>query len=102
MKTLIMIVGRLRIPVLIVTGENTIKLPEARQPSRLLSIHYLRFTIYHFTSRQRFTHVCDSAINNDMSTRELIIKEIENLPEPLQREVYDFARFLHMKADGEL
>ena len=46
--------------------------------------------------------MCDSAINNDMSTQELIIKEIENLPEPLQREVYDFARFLHMKADGEL
>lgn len=37
-----------------------------------------------------------------MSTQELIIKEIENLPEPLQREVYDFARFLHMKSNGEL
>lgn len=37
-----------------------------------------------------------------MSTRELIIKEVENLPEPLQEEVYDFARFLHLKANGEL
>jgi len=36
-----------------------------------------------------------------MSTQELIIKEVENLPEPLQREVYDFARFLREKADGE-
>ena len=31
-----------------------------------------------------------------MSTQELINKEVENLPEPLQREVYDFARFLHL------
>lgn len=37
-----------------------------------------------------------------MSTQELIIKEIENLPEPLKQEVYDFARFLHMKSNGEL
>ena len=37
-----------------------------------------------------------------MSTRELIIKEVDNLPEPLQEEVYDFARFLHLKANGEL
>ena len=36
-----------------------------------------------------------------MSTQELIIREVENLPEPLQREVYDFARFLREKADGE-
>jgi hypothetical protein len=46
--------------------------------------------------------VQDSAINDGMSTQELIIKEIENLPEPLQREVYDFARFLHLKSNGEL
>jgi Protein of unknown function (DUF2281) len=46
--------------------------------------------------------VRDSAINDDMSTQELISKEIENLPEPLQQEVYDFARFLHMKSNGEL
>ena len=44
----------------------------------------------------------DSAINDDMSTQELIIKEIENLPELLQQEVHDFARFLHMKSNGEL
>jgi len=37
-----------------------------------------------------------------MSTQELIIKELEDLPEPLQREVYDFARFLHLKSKGEL
>ena len=37
-----------------------------------------------------------------MSTQELISKEVENLPEPLQREVYDFARFLHLRSRGEL
>jgi hypothetical protein len=37
-----------------------------------------------------------------MSTQELISKEIEKLPEPLQQEVYDFARFLQMKSTGEL
>ena len=36
-----------------------------------------------------------------MSTQELISKEVENLPEPLQREVYDFARFLRLKSKGE-
>lgn len=36
-----------------------------------------------------------------MSTRELIKKELEGLPESLQREVYDFARFLKSKADSE-
>ncbi|MDQ1638269.1 MAG: hypothetical protein QOF62_1608 [Pyrinomonadaceae bacterium] len=36
-----------------------------------------------------------------MSTQELINKEIEALPEPLQREVYDFARFLRLKSNGE-
>jgi hypothetical protein len=35
-----------------------------------------------------------------MSTRELIDKEIASLPETLQREVFDFARFLrHRHAD---
>jgi hypothetical protein len=37
-----------------------------------------------------------------MSTQELINKEVENLPEPLQREVYDFARFLRLKSNAEL
>ena len=37
-----------------------------------------------------------------MSTQELISKEVEKLPEPLQREVYDFARFLHLRSKGEL
>jgi hypothetical protein len=36
-----------------------------------------------------------------MSTRELIAKEVNDLPELLQREVYDFARFLRLKADEE-
>jgi hypothetical protein len=36
-----------------------------------------------------------------MSTRELIEKEVANLPEPLQREVYDFAVFLRKKVEDE-
>ena len=36
-----------------------------------------------------------------MSTRELIEKEVNKLPESLQREVYDFARFLRNKANEE-
>ena len=32
-----------------------------------------------------------------MSTFDLIEKEVAGLPEPLQREVYDFARSLHQK-----
>jgi hypothetical protein len=36
-----------------------------------------------------------------MSTQELINKEIENLPETLRREVYDFARFLREKSADE-
>ena len=36
-----------------------------------------------------------------MSTRELIEKEVAKLPEPLQREVYDFARFLRLKSADE-
>lgn len=36
-----------------------------------------------------------------MSTRELINEEIDRLPEPLQREVYDFARFLRLKSEDE-
>ena len=36
-----------------------------------------------------------------MSTRELISKELDELPEPLQREVYDFARFLRLKSNDE-
>jgi hypothetical protein len=38
--------------------------------------------------------ICDKP---DVSTRELIEKEVSTLPESLQREVYDFARFLHLK-----
>jgi len=36
-----------------------------------------------------------------MSTRELIEREVANLPEALQREVFDFARFLRMKDAGD-
>lgn len=36
-----------------------------------------------------------------MSAREMIEKEIEDLPEPMQRQVYDFARFLRSKADED-
>lgn len=32
-----------------------------------------------------------------MSTMQLIEKEVSTLPEPQQREVYDFARFLRVK-----
>ena len=37
-----------------------------------------------------------------MSTQELINKDLESLPELLQREVYDFALFLRLKSNGEL
>jgi hypothetical protein len=50
---------------------------------------------------RRFTPNLDSAINSDVSTQELIIKEIQDLPESLQREVYDFARFLREKSSDE-
>jgi hypothetical protein len=36
-----------------------------------------------------------------MSTQELINKEVENLPEPLQREVYNFVRSLREKSGDE-
>ncbi len=39
--------------------------------------------------------------NYDMSTRELLDKELDVLPQPLQREVYDFVCFLKTKADPE-
>ncbi|MCI0331740.1 MAG: DUF2281 domain-containing protein [Planctomycetes bacterium] len=37
-----------------------------------------------------------------MSTRELIERELDVLSEPLQREVYDFVRFLKARANGEV
>lgn len=37
-----------------------------------------------------------------MTTQQLISKEVESLPEPLQREVYDFARFLRLRSRGDL
>ena len=36
-----------------------------------------------------------------MSTQELISQEVKNLPEPLQREVYNFARFLRQRSEDE-
>jgi hypothetical protein len=36
-----------------------------------------------------------------MSTRELIENELAGLPESLQREVYDFARFLRPQTEDE-
>ena len=36
-----------------------------------------------------------------MSTQELITKEVERLPEKLQREVYEFARFLREKSGAD-
>ena len=36
-----------------------------------------------------------------MSTRELIERELAAMPEPLQREVYDFARFLRRSREDE-
>ena len=36
-----------------------------------------------------------------MSTRQLIEKEVAEMPEALQREVYDFARFLRHKNEND-
>jgi hypothetical protein len=36
-----------------------------------------------------------------MTTRELIEQELSALPESLQRELYDFARFLRLKSEDE-
>ena len=36
-----------------------------------------------------------------MNTMQLIEKEIASLPEPQQREVYDFARFLRSQREDE-
>ena len=36
-----------------------------------------------------------------MSTQELITQELQDLPEPLKREVYDFVRFLREKSSDE-
>jgi hypothetical protein len=36
-----------------------------------------------------------------VSTKELIAKEVGALPESLQREVYDFARFIHRKSEDD-
>jgi hypothetical protein len=46
-------------------------------------------------------HVPPDATIGSMSTRELIERELAQLPEPLQREVYDFVRFLKSKRDDD-
>ena len=38
---------------------------------------------------------------SSMSTIQLIEREVASLPEPLQREVYDFARFLRVKGQED-
>ena len=42
--------------------------------------------------------MCD---NHRMSTKQLMEQEIVALPEPVQREGYDFARFLRAKQEDE-
>jgi hypothetical protein len=37
-----------------------------------------------------------------MSTRQLIEQALEELPEELQREVYDFVRFLRLRSQEEM
>lgn len=39
--------------------------------------------------------------NPRMTTRDMIHHELERLPESLQREVYDFARFLRLRSEGD-
>jgi hypothetical protein len=48
-----------------------------------------------------FTDHFAYAITTRMSTRELIEREVSALPEELQREVYDFVRFLRQKSEEE-
>ncbi|MBM3859012.1 MAG: DUF2281 domain-containing protein [Verrucomicrobia bacterium] len=36
-----------------------------------------------------------------MSTQEMIEKELQELPEAMRREVYDFARFLRLKKEED-
>ena len=43
----------------------------------------------------------DMRYNRFMSTRELIDREVAVLPENLQREVYDFVRFLRHRSEDE-
>jgi hypothetical protein len=46
-------------------------------------------------------HGADLRYDFRMSTRELIERELDELPESLQREVYDFARYLRLRFDNE-
>ena len=39
--------------------------------------------------------------NETMSTRELIARELEQMPESLQNEVYDFVRFIKLKSGDD-
>jgi hypothetical protein len=62
---------------------------------------YIILTRDVYVINEGFTPYDLCAINLIMTTKELIRKEVEKLPESLQREVYDFARFLREKADAE-
>jgi hypothetical protein len=48
-----------------------------------------------------FTSDVPAAILLGMSTQQLIEKEVAELPESLRREVYDFVRFLRLRAADE-
>jgi hypothetical protein len=60
---------------------------------RKINIHG-RFRKTKFAHIDLNARICDKEI---VSTRQLIEQEVASLPEPLQREVYDFARFLRHK-----
>jgi hypothetical protein len=60
----------------------------------------VRFTIWP-SRRGLAPQAVDMWYDSGMSTRELIERELDVLSEALQREVYDFARFLRLKSDSE-
>jgi len=49
----------------------------------------------------RLLPMASMSYNKRVSTRELIEKELDELPEALQREVYNFACFLRSKSNGD-
>ena len=64
---------------------------------RKLNIHG-RFRKTKFARIDSNPRICDKEI---VSTRQLIEQEVADLPEPLQRQVYDFARSLRQKIGGD-
>jgi hypothetical protein len=83
--------------------------PSQRKPRvRAITVAIFLLSFYptanHFLFAELFTALAPMVVKCDikrMSTRELIDREISELPEPLQREVYDFARFLRAKNQDE-